>query len=261
MSFRYTAHQSHHRKGHGQCHEFTCEQNDTGHCRCCVSTGERMTQVGITSPSLNLFIIFHEKKPHQRLTLYQVLGKKMFSSLWNVFSDGHCMCFQGAVITPTMDHPMSMQPTNIVGPLTQQMNHLSLGTAGTVSGRVCFCVLGLEKVPRAVFTSIADKLLISHPLRVPARVSLHASSIPGNTHSHGKGGGAVAWPLDFRSPSLCDARLQARQVHLVKHSSFQKGALLPIGVRLYLMTICMGLLSCPQQLTSPIHCPSQVLHT
>lgn len=115
------------------------------------------------------------------------------------------------MITPTMDHPMSMQPTNIVGPLTQQMNHLSLGTAGTVSGRVCFCVLGLEKVPRAVFTSIANKLLISHPLRVPARVSLHASSIPGNTHSHGKGGGAVAWPLDFRSPSLCDARLQARQ--------------------------------------------------
>ncbi|XP_034339597.1 RNA-binding motif, single-stranded-interacting protein 3 isoform X8 [Arvicanthis niloticus] len=37
----------------------------------------------------------------------------------------------GAVITPTMDHAMSMQPANIVGPLTQQMNHLSLGTAGT----------------------------------------------------------------------------------------------------------------------------------
>lgn len=39
--------------------------------------------------------------------------------------------YQGAVITPTMDHPMSMQPTNIVGPLTQQMSHLSLGTTGT----------------------------------------------------------------------------------------------------------------------------------
>ncbi|XP_065395887.1 RNA-binding motif, single-stranded-interacting protein 3 isoform X5 [Macaca fascicularis] len=37
----------------------------------------------------------------------------------------------GAVITPTMDHPMSMQPTNMMGPLTQQMNHLSLGTTGT----------------------------------------------------------------------------------------------------------------------------------
>lgn len=37
----------------------------------------------------------------------------------------------GAVITPTLDHPMSMQPANMMGPLTQQMNHLSLGTTGT----------------------------------------------------------------------------------------------------------------------------------
>lgn len=37
----------------------------------------------------------------------------------------------GAVITPTMDHTMSMQPTSMMGPLTQQMNHMSLGTAGT----------------------------------------------------------------------------------------------------------------------------------
>ncbi|XP_050635377.1 RNA-binding motif, single-stranded-interacting protein 3 isoform X2 [Chlorocebus sabaeus] len=43
----------------------------------------------------------------------------------------------GAVITPTMDHPMSMQPTNMMGPLTQQMNHLSLGTTGTVCSSPC----------------------------------------------------------------------------------------------------------------------------
>uniref|UniRef100_F7GDM3 RNA binding motif single stranded interacting protein 3 n=2 Tax=Macaca TaxID=9539 RepID=F7GDM3_MACMU len=41
----------------------------------------------------------------------------------------------GAVITPTMDHPMSMQPTNMMGPLTQQMNHLSLGTTGTIQSQ------------------------------------------------------------------------------------------------------------------------------
>ncbi|XP_078095721.1 RNA-binding motif, single-stranded-interacting protein 3 isoform X3 [Mustelus asterias] len=40
----------------------------------------------------------------------------------------------GAVITPTMDHTMSMQPASMMGPLTQQMNHLSLGTAGTEQG-------------------------------------------------------------------------------------------------------------------------------
>ncbi|XP_039592170.1 RNA-binding motif, single-stranded-interacting protein 3 isoform X2 [Polypterus senegalus] len=37
----------------------------------------------------------------------------------------------GPVITPAMDHPMSMQPATMMGPLTQQMNHLSLGTSGT----------------------------------------------------------------------------------------------------------------------------------
>ncbi|XDV40651.1 hypothetical protein PO909_009692, partial [Leuciscus waleckii] len=39
----------------------------------------------------------------------------------------------GAVITPTMDHTISMQPANMMAPLTQQMNHMSLGTTGTVS--------------------------------------------------------------------------------------------------------------------------------
>nr|XP_056713426.1 RNA-binding motif, single-stranded-interacting protein 3 isoform X3 [Euleptes europaea] len=38
---------------------------------------------------------------------------------------------EGAVLTPTMDHTMSMQPASMMGPLTQQMNHLSLGTTGT----------------------------------------------------------------------------------------------------------------------------------
>nr|XP_023694802.1 RNA-binding motif, single-stranded-interacting protein 3-like [Paramormyrops kingsleyae] len=37
----------------------------------------------------------------------------------------------GAVITPAMEHTMSMQPASLIGPLTQQMNHLSLGTTGT----------------------------------------------------------------------------------------------------------------------------------
>ncbi|XP_042628896.1 RNA-binding motif, single-stranded-interacting protein 3 isoform X3 [Cyprinus carpio] len=39
--------------------------------------------------------------------------------------------YQGAVITPAMDHTISMQPANMMGPLTQQMNHLSMGTTGT----------------------------------------------------------------------------------------------------------------------------------
>uniref|UniRef100_A0A671K675 RNA-binding motif, single-stranded-interacting protein 2-like n=1 Tax=Sinocyclocheilus anshuiensis TaxID=1608454 RepID=A0A671K675_9TELE len=38
---------------------------------------------------------------------------------------------QGAVLTPAMDLPMSIQPTSMIGPLTQQLSHLSLGSAGT----------------------------------------------------------------------------------------------------------------------------------
>ncbi|KAJ8385664.1 hypothetical protein AAFF_G00183770 [Aldrovandia affinis] len=37
----------------------------------------------------------------------------------------------GAVITPAMEHTMSLQPASMMGPLAQQMNHMSLGTTGT----------------------------------------------------------------------------------------------------------------------------------
>lgn len=44
-----------------------------------------------------------------------------------------CPLQQGTVLTPTMDHAMSIQPTSMMGPLTQQLSHLSLGSTGTVS--------------------------------------------------------------------------------------------------------------------------------
>ncbi|XP_030632037.1 RNA-binding motif, single-stranded-interacting protein 2 [Chanos chanos] len=37
----------------------------------------------------------------------------------------------GTVLTPAMDHALSIQPTSIMGPLTQQLSHLSLGSTGT----------------------------------------------------------------------------------------------------------------------------------
>lgn len=45
----------------------------------------RVIQVAIRSPSLNLFIIFHEKQIHQRLTLYLLLGKNVFFLMECVF--------------------------------------------------------------------------------------------------------------------------------------------------------------------------------
>uniref|UniRef100_A0A673GQX9 RNA-binding motif, single-stranded-interacting protein 3 n=1 Tax=Sinocyclocheilus rhinocerous TaxID=307959 RepID=A0A673GQX9_9TELE len=55
--------------------------------------------------------------------------------------------YQGAVITPAMDHTISMQPANMMGPLTQQMNHLSLGTSGTVSVSAAFIARPVHLLP------------------------------------------------------------------------------------------------------------------
>uniref|UniRef100_A0A671P4Y4 RNA-binding motif, single-stranded-interacting protein 1-like n=1 Tax=Sinocyclocheilus anshuiensis TaxID=1608454 RepID=A0A671P4Y4_9TELE len=43
----------------------------------------------------------------------------------------YIMQHPGAVISPSIDHSMSLQPASMLGPLAQQMSHLSLGSAGT----------------------------------------------------------------------------------------------------------------------------------
>ncbi|XP_041662968.1 RNA-binding motif, single-stranded-interacting protein 1 [Cheilinus undulatus] len=43
----------------------------------------------------------------------------------------YIMQHPGTVISPSMDPSMSLQPTSMMAPLTQQMSHLSLGSAGT----------------------------------------------------------------------------------------------------------------------------------
>uniref|UniRef100_A0A672SLC5 RNA binding motif single stranded interacting protein 1 n=1 Tax=Sinocyclocheilus grahami TaxID=75366 RepID=A0A672SLC5_SINGR len=43
----------------------------------------------------------------------------------------YIMQHPGAVLSPSMEHPMSMQPSAMLAPLTQQMGHLSLGGTAT----------------------------------------------------------------------------------------------------------------------------------
>ncbi|XP_066544701.1 RNA-binding motif, single-stranded-interacting protein 1 isoform X5 [Amia ocellicauda] len=43
----------------------------------------------------------------------------------------YIMQHPGAVLSPSMEHTMSLQPTSMMSPLTQQMGHLSLGSTGT----------------------------------------------------------------------------------------------------------------------------------
>ncbi|XP_030641714.1 RNA-binding motif, single-stranded-interacting protein 1 isoform X2 [Chanos chanos] len=42
----------------------------------------------------------------------------------------YIMQHPGTVISPSMDHSMSLQPASMMSPLTQQMSHLSLGSTG-----------------------------------------------------------------------------------------------------------------------------------
>ncbi|XP_044158539.1 RNA-binding motif, single-stranded-interacting protein 1 isoform X5 [Bufo gargarizans] len=43
----------------------------------------------------------------------------------------YIMQHAGAVLTPSMDHTMSLQPASMISPLSQQMSHLSLSSSGT----------------------------------------------------------------------------------------------------------------------------------
>uniref|UniRef100_A0A9J7WUI2 RRM domain-containing protein n=2 Tax=Cyprinus carpio TaxID=7962 RepID=A0A9J7WUI2_CYPCA len=43
----------------------------------------------------------------------------------------YIMQHPGAVLSPSIEHSMSLQPASMLGPLTQHMSHLSLGSAGT----------------------------------------------------------------------------------------------------------------------------------
>lgn len=78
--------------------------------------------------------------------------------------------FQGAVISPSMDPSVSLQPSSIMAPLTQQMGHLSLGSAGTVR----YHDMGFKKNQNKInhLSSLESKLLESAPLTGFVFVSL-----------------------------------------------------------------------------------------
>ncbi|MGH0181177.1 UNVERIFIED_CONTAM: hypothetical protein FKN15_020553 [Acipenser sinensis] len=62
---------------------------------------------------------------HSPVSSYQV-----HSPSW-MHHQSYLMQPAGTVLTPTMDHTMSIQPTSMMGPLAQQLSHLSLGSTGT----------------------------------------------------------------------------------------------------------------------------------
>uniref|UniRef100_A0A8C8DPY3 RNA binding motif, single stranded interacting protein 2b n=1 Tax=Oryzias sinensis TaxID=183150 RepID=A0A8C8DPY3_9TELE len=67
---------------------------------------------------------------HSPVSTYQVRG--VHNPSW-IHHQSYIMPPTGAVLTSGMDHTMSIQPTSMIGPLTQQLSHLSMGGSGTVS--------------------------------------------------------------------------------------------------------------------------------
>uniref|UniRef100_A0A3P9KCH2 RNA binding motif, single stranded interacting protein 2b n=1 Tax=Oryzias latipes TaxID=8090 RepID=A0A3P9KCH2_ORYLA len=62
---------------------------------------------------------------HSPVSTYQVHNPS-----W-IHHQSYIMPPTGAVLTSGMDHTMSIQPTSMIGPLTQQLSHLSVGGSGT----------------------------------------------------------------------------------------------------------------------------------
>ncbi|KAG1961570.1 RNA-binding motif, single-stranded-interacting protein 2b isoform X5 [Pimephales promelas] len=62
---------------------------------------------------------------HSPLSTYQVHNPS-----W-IHHQSYLMQPTGTVLTPSVDHTMTIQPTAILGPLTQQLSHLTLGSTGT----------------------------------------------------------------------------------------------------------------------------------
>ncbi|KAL6483430.1 hypothetical protein MHYP_G00083020 [Metynnis hypsauchen] len=79
----------------------------------CITPNRMITQTSI-SPYM-----------HSPVSTYQVHNPS-----W-MHHQSYLMQPTGTVLTPTMDHTLSIQPAAMMGPLTQQLSHLSLGSTGT----------------------------------------------------------------------------------------------------------------------------------
>ncbi|XP_067880562.1 RNA-binding motif, single-stranded-interacting protein 2-like isoform X4 [Heterodontus francisci] len=82
----------------------------------------------------------------------------------------------GTVITPTMDHTMSIQPTSMMGPLTQQLSHLSLGSTGTVSAAYTGSALGSWGKYMPATTAIQGTYIPQYNPMPPSNLSVEEPS-------------------------------------------------------------------------------------
>ncbi|MGH0159602.1 UNVERIFIED_CONTAM: hypothetical protein FKN15_037757 [Acipenser sinensis] len=71
-----------------------------------------------------------DHSPYRSLNLIKLDVLQVQTPSWMPHQP-YIMQHPGAVLSPSMDHTMSLQPASMLNPLTQQMSHLSLGNTGT----------------------------------------------------------------------------------------------------------------------------------
>uniref|UniRef100_A0A8C6V8U1 RNA binding motif single stranded interacting protein 1 n=1 Tax=Neogobius melanostomus TaxID=47308 RepID=A0A8C6V8U1_9GOBI len=90
-------------------------------------------QNGFFPPAYGRMIAPTSMSPYiSPVSAYQVgcsFGSCMQNPSW-MHHQSYIIPHPGTVISPSMDHSMSLQPASVIPPLTQQMGHLSLGNAG-----------------------------------------------------------------------------------------------------------------------------------
>ncbi|NXV06014.1 RBMS1 protein, partial [Cettia cetti] len=103
----------------------------------------------------------------------------------------YIMQHPGAVLTPSMDHTMSLQPASMISPLTQQMSHLSLGSTGTVCSNL---------IPNRTYPS-------RKYCYMPATTAMQGAYIPQYTHVQ-----TAAVPVEV---SIFYKRPQIRNMYMI----------------------------------------------
>uniref|UniRef100_A0AAQ4P0R3 RNA binding motif, single stranded interacting protein 2b n=1 Tax=Gasterosteus aculeatus aculeatus TaxID=481459 RepID=A0AAQ4P0R3_GASAC len=109
---------------------------------------------------------------HSPMSTYQVV-RALKKALVGVFF----IVSQGAVLTPGMDHTMSIQPTSMMGPLTQQLSHLSMGSSGTYmpsnTSMQGTYIPQYTQVPATNISVEVKPSVVFHQLKCDVRQALH----------------------------------------------------------------------------------------
>ncbi|KAK9407130.1 RNA-binding motif single-stranded-interacting protein 2 [Crotalus adamanteus] len=119
----------------------------------------------------------------------------------------------GTMLTPTMDHAISIQPTSMMGPLTQQLGHLSLSSAGTyMPAAAAMQGAYIPQYTPVPSSSVAVEENIQQVTTVPPSSSTLSNHFEGDNFLH-----------------ACQAQVHSASVRSLDQLSWEQVLLLPTG--------------------------------